>query len=520
MAAAYSPTRLTTSALRGSGELLVDTIEQLAILEACLWHIHEAVAANSPFTSFFCREYWGTSASQAQLSLEKLLLEQPVRAHVQMACALESLSLGVISHQSSRVARDTTGSVQAWLCNLVANVRGNCLVLLSLVRQQWIVAGSADQIYDGHCPANLDFNILSATRHFRQLCGEAEHVAAINDHNVALWNALCQLCKPGFLMSDGVNINLLDHGLIDGIAISDVLLSVVVDTVLALSTSLACFGARDIRGTMLRNLRFCPALNSMPVNASCPAAATDPYQRFGSCEFATDGPIIWFEPLPPVFTDLSQCPRLPPAQPDVYTLVLDLDETLVHHSIVNGASFVGFRPGVELFLRSMSDLGFEMVIYTAATQNYADACIDMVDPNRLIIHRLYRQHALSWGPIYVKDLSRIGRDLNHTLIIDNIADNFMLQPHNGIYIYTWIDDPTDTALTDLIPVLRELVQTRSTVPAILEKYREHIPLWAGWKKTLLQAGADGGTNLAPANATAINQQNSGSGGVSQGISVN
>lgn len=233
---------------------------------------------------------------------------------------------------------------------------------------------------------------------------------------------------------------------------------------------------------MMKLIRFCP------VNAQ--GQPPDPYTRFGSGEFAVEGPIIWFEPLPPMFTDLSQCPRLPCAHPDVYTLVLDLDETLVHHSVVDGSSRVAFRPGVADFLRSTSLLGFELVIYTAATQNYADACIDMVDPNRLIHHRLYRQHALPWGPLFVKDLSRIGRDLCHTLIIDNIRDNFMLQPHNGIYIYTWIDDPNDTALPDLVPVLRELITTHATVPGILDKYRDSIPHWAGWKNGQIPTGSE------------------------------
>jgi len=35
---------------------------------------------------------------------------------------------------------------------------------------------------------------------------------------------------------------------------------------------------------------------------------------------------------------------------------------------------------------------------------------------------------------YVKDISKIGRDLNKTIIVDNMAENFKLQPDNGIYI--------------------------------------------------------------------------------------
>jgi hypothetical protein len=53
----------------------------------------------------------------------------------------------------------------------------------------------------------------------------------------------------------------------------------------------------------------------------------------------------------------------------------------------------------------------------------------------------------------VKDLSRIGRDLSKTIIVDNIAENFQLQPENGIFIKSWFTDPEDTALFELAPLL-------------------------------------------------------------------
>ena len=53
----------------------------------------------------------------------------------------------------------------------------------------------------------------------------------------------------------------------------------------------------------------------------------------------------------------------------------------------------------------------------------------------------------------VKDLSRIGRDLTKTIIIDNIAENFQFQPDNGIFIKSWFEDEEDTALFELTPLL-------------------------------------------------------------------
>ena len=56
--------------------------------------------------------------------------------------------------------------------------------------------------------------------------------------------------------------------------------------------------------------------------------------------------------------------------------------------------------------------------------------------------------------VFVKDLSRIGRPLNKTIIVDNVAENFSLQPDNGIFIKSWFDDMTDTALLELAPLLK------------------------------------------------------------------
>lgn len=238
--------------------------------------------------------------------------------------------------------------------------------------------------------------------------------------------------------------------------------------------------ASTVRSKMLQYLRFQPLLND-GADPECPWPVEDPYLRYGAETFAQDAMPIWFEPLPPMLPNLEQNPKLPPAKfSDAYTLVLDLDETLVHYYECDGMGNYDIRPGMHEFLERMSSQGYELVIFTAATQDYADWVIDQIDPGRLMHHRLYRQHALPWGPIFVKDLSRLGRDLDRTLIIDNVQENFMLQPHNGIFICTWYDDPHDTALFALTPLLDELHATRAKVPEILDKYRDQIPTWAGF----------------------------------------
>ena len=104
---------------------------------------------------------------------------------------------------------------------------------------------------------------------------------------------------------------------------------------------------------------------------------------------------------------------------------------------------------------------FELVIFTAGTEEYADWALEFMENVSSITHRLYRQHALPFKGYYVKDLSRIGRELSKTIIVDNIAENFALQPANGILIKTWISDPKDTSLFELAPLLLKVVESQT-----------------------------------------------------------
>ena len=168
--------------------------------------------------------------------------------------------------------------------------------------------------------------------------------------------------------------------------------------------------------------------------------------------------------------------KLPPEiETSTYTLVLDLDETLVHFFYTpSGGTFL-IRPFCIQFLEEMAKI-FEIVIFTAALKDYADSILDILDPNKILInYRLYRHHTSLSGITFCKDLSKIGRDLSRTLIIDNLADNFKLQPNNGIPISTWIDDMKDTQLNDLGKILKNLIEKKpSDVRPIIKKFKDDI----------------------------------------------
>jgi len=121
-------------------------------------------------------------------------------------------------------------------------------------------------------------------------------------------------------------------------------------------------------------------------------------------------------------------------------LVLDLDETLVHSSFtyipdadfvieieLDGAIYkvyVRKRPGVDEFMKEVGKK-FEVVIFTASLAKYADPLLDILDKDRIVKKRLFREACVQHYGNYVKDLSLLGRKLEHSIIIDNSPFSYM-----------------------------------------------------------------------------------------------
>eukprot|EP00351_Strombidinopsis_sp_SopsisLIS2011_P003614 CAMPEP_0116870840 /NCGR_PEP_ID=MMETSP0463-20121206/934_1 /TAXON_ID=181622 /ORGANISM="Strombidinopsis sp, Strain SopsisLIS2011" /LENGTH=203 /DNA_ID=CAMNT_0004508151 /DNA_START=279 /DNA_END=890 /DNA_ORIENTATION=+ len=164
-------------------------------------------------------------------------------------------------------------------------------------------------------------------------------------------------------------------------------------------------------------------------------------------------------------------PFLPPLSKEqesrrLYTLVLDLDETLIHFDSGENEEgldseeedgFYMIRPSAVKFLSQLKDY-YEIVIFTAAMPDYADWILKDIDTCNSISHRLYRQHTTPKEDYAVKDLAMLGRSLERTIIIDNLAENFnYTTPANGIWVESWYDDMDDNVLDLLIPFLKEIV---------------------------------------------------------------
>ncbi|CAJ1954626.1 unnamed protein product [Cylindrotheca closterium] len=167
-------------------------------------------------------------------------------------------------------------------------------------------------------------------------------------------------------------------------------------------------------------------------------------------------------------------------------LVLDLDETLVHSSFrpvansdfvipveienVTHLVYVAKRPGVDEFLVEMAK-HYEIVIYTASLNKYADPLLDLLDPHKTIRTRLFRESCVYYEGNYVKDLSLLNRDLSQTIIIDNSPASYMFHPENAIDCASWIEDKSDREL-DQIGAFLKGIKDAEDVRGLSNRWRE------------------------------------------------
>jgi CTD nuclear envelope phosphatase 1 len=144
------------------------------------------------------------------------------------------------------------------------------------------------------------------------------------------------------------------------------------------------------------------------------------------------------------------------------TLILDLDETLIH-SMAKGSRmstghmvevrlsashappgsslgpthpilyYVHKRPHCDDFLRRVCKW-YNLVIFTASVQEYADPVIDWLEQERKFFSgRYYRQHCTYRHGAYIKDLSMVEADLRRVAILDNSPLSYLF--HQGMYLF-------------------------------------------------------------------------------------
>jgi Dullard-like phosphatase family protein len=177
------------------------------------------------------------------------------------------------------------------------------------------------------------------------------------------------------------------------------------------------------------------------------------------------------------------------------TLILDLDETLVHSAFTpfsrksdlmltinidgeNRLLYVLKRPYVDEFLYELS-LIYEIIIFTASISEYANPLLDLLDKKKCIKYRLFREHCTYDNGIYIKDLKILDRKMNNMIIIDNNPLSYDNNVSNGIPILSWYEDTNDNELLKLIPILKymsnnDVYDVRNIINKIVDRNRNEI----------------------------------------------
>jgi Dullard-like phosphatase family protein len=170
------------------------------------------------------------------------------------------------------------------------------------------------------------------------------------------------------------------------------------------------------------------------------------------------------------------------------TLILDLDETLIHSDFDgkykdhdHTVTFISdneeisvpvlIRPGLFEFIKNISE-HFEIIVFTAGVKDYADAVLNYLDPDdRYFKHRFYRHDCINIANrVFIKDLRIfVNRREEDIIIVDNSLYSFSNQISNGVLINSFYNDKDDRELFNLLNYLCNYLREVEDVRLINEQ---------------------------------------------------
>ena len=175
----------------------------------------------------------------------------------------------------------------------------------------------------------------------------------------------------------------------------------------------------------------------------------------------------------PAFEKLLPDPP-PPAYARPYTLVVELNDLLVHSEWTREHGWrTAKRPGLDYFLGYLSQY-YEVIVFT---EQYAATSIPIVakiDPyHSCVSGSLFREATKYENGKFIKDLSYMNRDLSKVVLVDTNPDAGSAQPENTIIIRPWTGNADDTELVAYVPFLEFLASQNFTdLRPILKQYAD------------------------------------------------
>ena len=141
-----------------------------------------------------------------------------------------------------------------------------------------------------------------------------------------------------------------------------------------------------------------------------------------------------------------------------YTLVLDITNTLINIKYANPQGQIlipNLRPGIFSFLNSVKPL-YELVAFSSETREFSDVILNEIEKNKKFFDfKLYKDHCTLYKNRFVKDITKLGRDIRKIIIVDDDENNFVLNKENGIKIKPFLgeENNNDISLFELKKIL-------------------------------------------------------------------
>jgi Dullard-like phosphatase family protein len=179
-----------------------------------------------------------------------------------------------------------------------------------------------------------------------------------------------------------------------------------------------------------------------------------------------------------------------PSYTSKYTLILDLDETLIYSQRnisyklkkkenINKKRII-LRPGLREFLKEMKKI-FELIIFSSGTADYVNPIVEIIENDeKFFDFVLYRNHiTLDEDGNNVKNLDLIGRNIKKIIIIDDIPRYFKLQKDNGINIKPFLgnissDKNTLKTLAYILKKIRIDAKETNDIRISLKKFKHML----------------------------------------------
>ena len=135
-----------------------------------------------------------------------------------------------------------------------------------------------------------------------------------------------------------------------------------------------------------------------------------------------------------------------------YTVVLDLEDTLLNIKLTdNGKLMLNLRPGLISFLLGIKPY-YEIISFSKFSKSYSKTIINYIQQGKKLFDvNLYREHCALVGKKFIKDISRIGRDMKRIIMVDDLPENLEKFQSNGILIlpYEGEEQSNDRVLYEL-----------------------------------------------------------------------